>query len=290
MRIFISGASGLVGGNCLTYFKQKNWDVTGSHFSYPTQSTVPFNTLDQNDPNNFELKTFAPDYIIHCGALTWVDYCEENKEESFQKTVQSTINLVELAKSIGAQLVFIGTDYIFDGKSGPYAEEDPVHPLSVYGQHKLEAEEYVLKHLPNSLVLRITNVYGKELRNKNFVMRLIDNVKKGEPLTLKLPVDQYATPVNALDIAKALYLLINDRKQGVYHIASTDYLNRVQLAKRVLSYLPENKATVIPVTTEEINPPAERPLYGGLKSCKFLNEYPDFEFDNVDDFLKEILT
>ena len=144
--------------------------------------------------------------------------------------------------------------------------------------------------LPESLVIRITNVYGRELRNKNFVMRLVDNVKAEKDDTLKLPFDQYATPVNAEDIAKALYLLMSDKKSGVYNIASTDYVNRVQLAKRVLSYFPEHKMTLAPISTKELNPPAERPLNGGLLSIKFLNEYPSFEFKNVDDFMKEILS
>ena len=290
MKVFISGASGLVGGNCFHFFKSVGWQVVGSHHSYATDYTVPYNTLVPHHPSNFDIRAFNPDYILHCGALTWVDYCEDHVEESFQKTVQSTKNLVELAQSIGAKLIFIGTDYIFDGKNGPYSENDPQNALSVYGQHKLEAEQYVLSKIPKSLVLRITNVYGKELRNKNFVMRLIDNINKGEKMELKLPYDQYATPVNAHDIARALQLLMSDRKEGVYHIASTDYLNRVQLAQRILSYFPQHKVKIEAISTTEINPPAARPLLGGLRTDKFLSEYPTFQFGNVDDFLKQILS
>ena len=85
MKVFISGASGLVGGNCLKHFKGKGLNVVGSHFSFETAATVPFNTLDLSNKNNFDLEGFAPDYILHCGALTWVDYCEEHQEESFEK-------------------------------------------------------------------------------------------------------------------------------------------------------------------------------------------------------------
>lgn len=287
MKIFISGASGLVGGNCYHYFNSKKWDVIGSHHSYPTDYTIAYDTLNPKSKDNFDLKEFNPDYIIHCGALTWVDYCEDHQQESFEKTVQSTINLVNAAKEIGSKLVFIGTDYVFDGKSGPYSETDKVNPLSIYGKHKLEAENIVLNEIPESLVIRITNVYGTELRNKNFIMRLVENAKTGQSQELKLPFDQYATPVNAHDIAKALYLLITDNKKGIYNIASTDYVNRVQLAQRVLSYFPEHQMKITPISTKELNPPAERPLSGGLKSEKFLSEYPSFRFGNVDDFLKQ---
>ncbi len=290
MKVFISGASGLVGGNCISYFKSKGIETVGSHFSFETEQTVPFNTLDLNNPSNYDVIGFNPDYILHCGALTWVDYCEQHEEESYEKTVQSTKNLIDIAKQCNSKLVFIGTDYIFDGADGPYTEDVEPNPVNIYGRHKLEAEQLVAQELPESLILRITNVYGKELRNKNFVMRLVDNVKAGKDDNLKLPFDQYATPVNAADIAKALYLLMSDKKSGVYNIASTDYLNRVQLAERVLSYFPNHKMSVEPVDTETFNPPAKRPLNGGLISAKFLSEYPHFIFTNVDDFMKEILS
>lgn len=287
MNVFILGASGLVGGNCLRYFKTKEeLKVVGSHFSFETSDTVPFNTLNLDDATNYDLAAFQPDVLVHCGALTWVDYCEEHPEESHQKTVLSTQNAVELAKKFNCKLVYISSDYVFDGKQGPYREEDAVNPLSVYGKHKLEAEQLVTDH-PKHLILRITNVYGDEIRNKNFIARLIDNIQKGEPMELKLPFDQYATPVNAADIARALYLLLTDNKTGIYHIASTDYLNRVQLATHVLKYFNEHLATIIPISTEELNPPAERPLYGGLITAKFLEEYPDFHFSNVDDYLRK---
>jgi dTDP-4-dehydrorhamnose reductase len=120
-------------------------------------------------------------------------------------------------------------------------------------------------------------------------MLLVDNVKNEKDDTLKLPFDQYATPVNAEDIAKALFLLMTDNKSGVYNIASTDFVNRVQLAERVLGYFPNHKMKIETISTAELNPPAERPLNGGLLSAKFLKEYPNFKFTNVDDFMKQIL-
>ncbi|MGB0403927.1 MAG: SDR family oxidoreductase [Salibacteraceae bacterium] len=288
MKVFISGASGLVGGNCYRYFKEKGMDVVGSHFKFPLEHTVPFDTLDLNNTENFDLEAFSPDYIIHCGALTWVDYCEDHQDESYSKTVQSTKNLLTIAEKTGAKLIYISTDYVFDGKNGPYSETDDVNPVNIYGEHKLEGERLTLSSNPENLSIRITNVYGTEARNKNFVMRLVDNIGKGEEMELKLPFDQYATPINAHDIARALYHLIEDKKSGIYNIASTDYVNRIQLAQRVLNYFPNHKVNIVPVSTKEFNPPADRPLLGGLKTDKFLSEYPMFKFTNVDDFLKQI--
>jgi len=287
MKVFISGASGLVGSNCLKHFIDKGWETVGSYYSFQTDDTVFYDTLNPAHPQNFDVAKFAPDVIVHCGALTHVDYCETHEEESYEKTVQSTINLIKLAKECNASVVYISTDYVFDGKDGPYKEDAPFNPLSVYARHKLEAEQLVLKEIPNSLVLRVTNVYGNELRGKNFVARIVDQCRNKQKLTLKLPYDQYASPANAWDIARVMYLLLRDNKQGVYNIGGTDYLNRVELALRVLSYFPDAEYDLIPISTEDMKQPAARPLLGGFIKAKFSNEYPDFLFGNVDSYMRE---
>jgi dTDP-4-dehydrorhamnose reductase len=289
MKVFISGASGLVGSNCLKYFKEMGWNVIGSHLSFSTEETVFFNTLEPHHPENFDVTTFRPDVIVHCGALTHVDYCEANPEESYEKTVQSTKNLIELSKKCDARFVYISTDYVFDGVHGPYLEDAPVNPLSVYARHKLEAEELSLKELESTLVLRVTNVYGNEIRNKNFVSRIIEQCKEGKKLTLKLPYDQFASPANAWDIARAMYVLLKDEKTGIYHISGSDYMNRVELALRVISYFPDATYELVPVSTATLNQPATRPLLGGFVKLKFASEYPDFLFGTVDSYVQSQL-
>jgi dTDP-4-dehydrorhamnose reductase len=290
MKVFIAGASGLVGGNCLKHFTEQGWDVTGSYFSYEVPGTVYYNTLQPGDEKNFDIKTFNPDVIVHCGAMTHVDNCELQPEESYLQTVQSTINLVQVAKECNARFVYMSTDYVFDGHDGPYREEDEVNPISVYGRHKLEAEQYALNEIPGTLVLRVTNIYGHEARGKNFIARIVQQCKDKQKLTLKLPYDQYACPTNAWDIARCMFLLLRDNKTGIYHIGGTDYTNRVQLALRVLQYFPDAEYDLVPLNTEELKQPAARPLIGGFVTMKFNREYPDFLFGNVDGFLKELTT
>ncbi len=285
MKILVIGASGLVGGNCMNYFNKKGWDVLGTHFGYANDNTTYFNTLDLNDPQNGDVKSFQPDVVVHCGALTHVDYCEDHVDESFQKTVVSTQNAVKLAQESGAKFVFFSTDYVFDGKKGFYSEEDEVNPLSVYGQHKLDAEKVVQNSGLKHVIIRITNVYGDEIRGKNFIARLIEVSLSGEQAEWKVPIDQYATPVNAAVLAQALYLILKDDKTGVYHIGSTDYLNRYQLAMRVKQYFPSESFVIKGLTTEELNQKADRPLLGGFNNNKFISEYPEFIFSNVDDYL-----
>ena len=290
MKVFISGASGLVGSNCLKHFLEQGFETIGSYYSFETDDTVFYDTLMPGHPMNFDIVAFAPDVIVHCGALTHVDYCETHEQESYEKTVQSTINLIAIAKECNARMVYLSTDYVFDGKDGPYIEHHPVNPLSVYARHKLEAEQLILKETANALVLRVTNVYGNELRGKNFVARIIDQCRNHQKLTLKLPYDQYASPTNAWDIARAMFVLLKDNKHGIYHIGGTDYLNRVELALRVLSYFPDAVYDLIPISTAEMNQPAARPLLGGFIKTKFSNEYPHFLFGNIDSYMKEVMT
>ena len=287
MNALILGASGLVGGNCLRYFTEVGWNCLGTHFSFATESTQFYNTLDPTDSSNADIDGFNPNIIVHCGALTWVDYCEENEDESFEKTVQSTINAVKLAKKFNAKFIYLSTDYVFDGAKGFYIESDKVNPLGVYARHKLEAERHIEAELDNYIICRITNVYGDEIRGKNFIARLIENMEKGDSMELKLPVDQYATPVNASDVARAIHGLITASASGIYHLASTDYLNRVQLAERVLAYFGHEQVVIKSVTTEQLNQAAERPLMGGMSAAKFNAKFPDFRWTNVDDYLSK---
>lgn len=290
MKILVIGGSGLVGSNCLSHFaSQQGAEVMGTYFSYQTSNTEYFDTLNIDNPENADIEAFGPDVIMHCGALTHVDKCETEVEESYDKTVRSTVNVIELCKRYNARMLYVSTDYVFDGKDGPYDENAQVNPLSVYGRHKLEAEQAVINDVPGSVVIRLTNVYGDEERNKNFVTRIAEACIKGELLELKLPVDQYATPVNAADVAKALFLLARDGKSGIYNIASDEFLNRVELVEKVLSFFPNNNITFQSVTTAELGQPAARPLMGGLKTDKFMGEYPDFVFSTVNDYLNKFV-
>lgn len=286
MRVLIIGASGLVGSNCLNYFTNKQYQCIGTHFSYAAKNTVFYDTLSPSNSKNFDIDELKPEVIIHCGALTHVDYCESHEDESYQQTVQSTQKIIDIARKYSSKLVFISTDYIFDGLNGPYDEDAQVRPISVYGQHKWQAEQLIAQSQLEHIIIRVTNLYGDEERGKNFVSRIIDQIEKGQHLTLKLPTDQYATPVNARDIAKSIYLLLKDQKEGVYNIAATDYMNRIQLALRVLRYYPDATYDLLPMTTEALNPPAARPLQGGLKTKKFLSEYPDFVFGTIDEYVR----
>jgi dTDP-4-dehydrorhamnose reductase len=291
MKILIIGASGLVGGNCMRYFSdQAGSTIVGTYYSFQAPGTVFYDTLNPDNPDNFDVLAFDPGAIVHCGALTHVDYCEDNVDESYMKTVRSTQNVTDLCKKTGAKMVYISSDYVFDGESGPYGENAAVNPLSVYGEHKLEAEGLVLKEIPGSIIIRITNVYGDEIRKKNFIARIVGNILEGKKLQLKLPKDQYATPVNAYDVARAIFLLLTHGKTGIYNIAGKEWLNRVELVELILDHFPNVQYEMQEYTTQELGQPAARPLKGGLKNDKMLGEFPKFKFSTVEEYLNKFAT
>ncbi|MDI9363518.1 MAG: SDR family oxidoreductase [Flavobacterium sp.] len=289
MKILIVGASGLVGSHCYKFFTSKGFETLGTHVNFSTEYTIHFNPSESQFEINVCLSGFKPNVIVHCGALTNVDYCETNEEDSYISTVQSVINLVGYCKVNNCKLIYLSTDYVFDGQKGPYTEDADVNPINIYGKHKLIAEQHV-STLNNFIIARITNVYGEEARAKNFIERLLIWLTTNEKKVLNLPYDQFATPVYAGDIAKMLFNLLVDNKNGIYHLSSTDYCTRFQLAARVKGYFPNNESVQIASSsTHSLKQPAKRPLFGGMLSNKFIKEYPDFLFTSVDKYISDYI-
>jgi dTDP-4-dehydrorhamnose reductase len=282
MKILVVGASGLVGGQCIKILSDK-YEVSGTHLTFPGDNTFYFNPSDSGFLS--QLPSNDWDAIIHTGALTHVDKCEIEVDLSYNATVVSTTNLVDYSSLIGAKFIYLSTDYVFDGKSGPYNEGDTQAPLNIYGMHKLVAENIIIENSKNYLIFRITNVYGDEIRNKNFVARIIQEIRSGKS-EFSAPCDQFATPINAYDIARAIKASLKLNLNGIYHLSSTDYMSRVQLLQKIFEYFPEKDLSVVPLKTADLKQTARRPLLGGLCAAKFISDVPDFQFTNIDNYLK----
>ncbi len=285
-KILVIGASGLVGSNCYAYLKSIGYDVIGTHRNFAAAESIYFDPLLSTEK---ELQSLIQQEdlvaIVYTAGLTFVDYCEKNTEESYQNNVAGISKFLPFVKK-ETKFIYISTDYIFDGKNGPYFENDTPNPVNVYGKHKNQAENLIRLNIQNHLILRVTNVYGNEIRQKNFISRLIIQLKENNTAELQLPFDQLATPVNAKDIARSIASLLSNNSSGIYHIASTDLITRYHLGIRVQSYFHNSKLKITPIKTSNMNIITKRPLLGGLLAYKFLIEFPDFSFTNVDDFIK----
>jgi dTDP-4-dehydrorhamnose reductase len=287
MRILITGASGLVGGHCLDHLQSYGHDCLGTYYNYKMDHLVYLDTLNPIDcVYDTQGREFIPDYIIHSGSLTHVDYCELHPQESAKNIVLATHNIIHLAKKYNSQIAYISTDYVFDGINGPYTESDITNPICTYGKQKQFCEELLQQSGLTYLILRVTNLYGFDVRYKNFTIRLMKDVMDGVEKTIHLPIDQYSTPVHALDIAKAIGLLLQNQViNEILHISGNDYVNRLQIAQEVLSVSPVPvPIKCVGVQTTELSQVAPRPLRGGLDNNKFKSLFPDFQFITLKDY------
>ena len=204
--------------------------------------------MDITDKEQVEkiIKAYEPDVIFHCAAWTAVDKAEELEDLCEKVNVEGTRNITEASIKVGAKLVYISTDYVFDGeKEGLYVEEDKPNPKSVYGKTKYQGEEEVRKN-PNHFITRISWVFG--VNGNNFIktmLKLADKYKE-----LKVVNDQIGCPTYTVDLAKLLVEMAETEKYGTYHVNNEGYCSWAEFAKYIMES--NGKETVInPVTTEE---------------------------------------
>lgn len=267
----IIGASGQVGEHLFQQAVTSGLEAIGTYYSFPVPGLYPLDLRRAEEVHSLLWKV-RPAVVYVPASLTNVDYCESHPEESYAINVLSICNLVRVTKSLGVKLVYFSSDYIFDGKAGPYREEDSANPLSVYGQHKLLAEHYIALHSESYLIIRTTWVYGWERQGKNFVLRLIRNLKEGKEV--KVPVDQVGNPTYGPNLAQAVLELVQREAVGVYNIAGPERVNRYAFACAVARAFGLDPSLIKGLPTEELGQTARRPLRGGLvveKAASFLS-------------------
>jgi len=205
------------------------------------------------------LLTLKPRVIINSAAYTDVDGCESNVETAMAVNGEGVGLLALTAREIGAKLVQVSTDYVFDGgKGSPYLEDDPVGPLSIYGESKL-AGELNAAMAPEHLIVRTQWLYG--IHGKNFVETMLRLA--GERSELAVVDDQIGSPTFTRDLALAIKALVDRGCSGVYHVANSGFCSWNDFAKAI--FAEEGlTVTVSPMTTEQLNRPARRPLYSTL--------------------------
>lgn len=274
-KILVIGCNGLVGSK---FFRKKDdkYDFFGTYNSEVPELGGNKDNLFQLNITNKEnvdeiLKKVNPDYIIHTASITNVDYCEDHKEESYDVIVQGTKNIVEHCKKNGTKLIFISTDYVFDGNDGPYSEDSEPNPIGVYGSHKLLAENLIKNKSIDKfkyLVVRTTVVFGNHEKKINFFNWLLGQLNKNDEVTIV--DDQYSTPILAEDLADGIMFCIN--KEGIVNISGSESLNRYDFAVLISRVFELNVDLIRRISTKELNQKASRPLRAGLK-IDLLNSY-----------------
>lgn len=284
-KVLIIGASGFLGKELYTTFKlDKNYDTSGTYSSCKGND---FEHMDITDLEcvNYIFDKIKPQIVIVTAALTNVEYCETHKEETYKINVSGIKNILILCKQYGCRVIYISTEYVFDGEHGPYSEEDKENPINNYGKDKLEAELLVKSQISEYLIVRTTVVYGWDLESKNFIMQLIQNL--GNNNSMKVPIDQISSPTYCPNLAIMIKECVGRNITGKLNIVGNEIIDRYRFAVKAAEVLGLRKELIIPVKTDILGQVAKRPLNAGLKPDKALSLL-DFKPTNIEDSLKEV--
>ena len=254
MRIVLTGADGQLGLE-LAPALVAHGEVIGTTIA----------DLDVTDPECADrVASLSPDWVVHTAAVTDVDGCEREPERAMAVNAEGTRRVAEGCRRAGAGLVYLSTDYVFDGrKDTPYTEEDDPAPLNAYGRSKLEGERAVRSHPSRWVIIRTAWLYGTH--GKNFVKTILEKVKDGEQL--RVVDDQVGSPTYAADLASAMALLLSRRLTGTYHVTNRGSCSWYELTREILRLAGADVQRVSRIGSHALNRPARRPAYSVLANA-----------------------
>lgn len=279
MKVFVTGVNGQLGYDVIKELDQRNFYLIGSDV---TKQYSGINKLECLEPNNYAglditdtlavsnvIHSVNPDVIIHCAAWTEVDLAEEddNRERVFSINVNGTENIAKAAKQVNAKMVYLSTDYVFDGQGERPWEADDKNfaPLNVYGNSKLKGEFAVSSILDEFFIVRIAWAFG--INGNNFIKTMLNVGRKYD--SVRVVNDQIGTPTYTHDLARLLVDMISTDKYGYYHVTNEGgFISWYDFTREIYKQV-GLETTVIPVTTEEYGlSKAKRPFNSRLNKQK----------------------
>ncbi len=279
MRVLVTGASGMVGRAVVKHCSSIGDEVVANDHG----------TLDIGDPDLVmqTIQVDKPEAVINCAAWTDVDGCELDHGHAYAANAAGPENLAKASSVIGATLVTISTDYVFDGKkTGFYTQHDEPHPVSVYGVSKLEGEQRAQRVYPGgTIVVRTGFVFG--VGGSNFLSTIVERARRGEKL--KAISDSYGTPTYARDLAVRLRELARLNHAGIFHVANAgDGVSYEEFARAALDAGGIATASLESVAMDSLHRPALRPRNSRLKCLRSVEiGLPPLPFwkDSLKDFV-----
>jgi len=265
MKVLVTGANGFLGHYLVQLLLSSKYDViaTGKgenhlpfldhphFFYYPMDFTDPFAVHDV-------FEKMQPNVVIHAGAMANVDACEQNQWQAYVTNVAGTLNLLANAEECTAHFIFISTDFVFDGKSGPYDETSEANPVNFYGKTKFEAEDAVKEYPFNWAIVRTVLIYGNNPTGRDNILTAVKKkLSIGE--TYSAVDDIMRTPTYAGDLAKGIASIIEKNKTGIYHLSGKDVLTPYQMAWNTARYLQLDVSLIKKVNAADLKLPASRP-------------------------------
>ncbi len=274
MRILITGSNGLLGQKLVSLLSQDSEveliaTARGENRLLETERYV-YHAMDITNRDEvlrvFEL--IKPQIVIHTAAMTNVDQCETDKENCWQQNVNALEYLIEGSKIHNSFLLHLSTDFIFDGKTGPYNETAMANPISFYGWSKLAAEKLVENSGLKWAIARTVLVYGiaQDMSRSNIILWVKKSLEEGK--SIKVVNDQWRTPTLAEDLAEGCALIAKKQAEGIFNISGKDFLNPSQMACKTADYFGLDKSLIQEVDCSMFSQTAKRPATTGFHITK----------------------
>lgn len=276
-KILITGSNGLLGQKLVELL------ITKAHIETIAtargENRLPFSKgyryveMDITDPEAVDQVIGAerPDVIIHTAAMTNVDQCEAEKDACWKLNVTATETLVAACGKYQIFLEHVSTDFIFDGTSGPYREEDIPNPISFYGWSKYAAEKVVQSSDIEWAIARTVLVYGiaHDMSRSNIILWVKKSLEEGK--AIKVVTDQFRTPTLAEDLALGCFLIADQKAKGIYHISGKDFMTPYEMALAAADYFKLDASLISPTDASAFTQPARRPPRTGFNLTKSRN-------------------
>jgi dTDP-4-dehydrorhamnose reductase len=268
LKAVITGASGLLGAKLSELATKTGYNVHSLYKSHPCTSSNP-EQVDITDQAAVR-KVFAdttPDVVFHTASLTDVDLCERDPKLAMKVNGEATGFIAEACQESGSYLVYVSTDYVFDGMRGQYSEEDEPAPINAYGRSKLFGEEEMARHSPRGCVARTSVVYGwGRSYRPNFATWVHSKLAANE--RVRVVRDQFASPTLNTHLARMLLEVAELQMNGVLHVAGSTRISRYEFAVMLAKQFGFNEDLVTPIQAEAANWKARRPLDSSLNVSK----------------------
>lgn len=274
-KILITGGSGFLGGH-LIFQAQKKFEVFATYHKNPINfQGVQCRQLDLRDSSAIQtiLDELRPDVVIHNAAVADIDFCEKEKNVARAINYHGTEILAKKCKQLGLRLIYVSTDNVFDGKRGNYSEDDLPNPINYYGETKQLAEEAIASICQNFVIARAALIYGAPVTaGSSFSEWIFNNLKAGNSVTVF--VDQFRTPIYAMNLSEALLELAESDWYGTIHLGGPQKLSRYGFAKIFCDIFGFSTKTLEPTFIKDTPFLAKRPLdlsFNISKAQKVLN-------------------
>jgi dTDP-4-dehydrorhamnose reductase len=262
LRAVVIGGSGQIGGWLLRFLAERGHWAVGTYCGTAFPGLVHLDAADLSTSAAW-LRSQAPDVVFYPAGFTWVDGCQRDPRRAYAANLDQPISLAQAAADSGARFFYFSTDYVFDGENGPYAEEAPTNPLSVYGQAKRDAEQELDRALGDrQLTLRTSWVFGPERQGKNFAYQALRSLSEQKPVVC--PSDQISSPSYGPDVARAAVLLAEQHTSGLVHLVGPEVMDRPTFARAIAAAFGYDGNLIEAKSTRQLGQEAPRPLRGGL--------------------------